>query len=573
MASKVTYLCEACGYIAPSYLGRCPECQAWNTFSEQVSIKATKPGMQQRGRGFSSGSFTGGSGFKASSLSTAPTGSAASLGSFSPINEPPPGLRRLCDVQMEEAPVRSSGFAELDRVLGGGILPGSYVLVGGDPGIGKSTLMLQVASAFGQSAAQTNLETGEITYPHPVLYVAGEESAYQVRLRAERLGGDTRAINVFPATDLHTVVEVIRQTRPPLAIIDSIQSMYSADAAGTPGSVSQIRECAAILMDVAKSLNVPIFLIGHVTKDGAVAGPKLLEHTVDAVLYFEGEKYQNLRILRAVKNRFGNTQEIGVFEMVESGLREIDNPSALFLANGALFGSSGGQPGSVIAAILEGSRPLLVEIQALVGQSTYPSPRRVGNGIDYNRMHQIVAVLERRLGLDFSRQDIYVNVVGGLRVDEPAADLAVAIAIVSSARDLPVLPGTAVTGEIGLTGEIRPVSQTDRRQREAVRIGLSRMLIPAGQEQSRVKSAAAENRKSDKPPEARMSSENIVDKLSTSDEEAFSLESCPVATLADAVRTCFAPKDWSRQPPLFESLPPASGYHYQERDTQYSLGS
>lgn len=431
--NKTSYLCAECGYTAPSYLGRCPECQSWNSFVEQVA--ASKP--------------------KTDSFRTRALAHPGLPGDDSRT------IVRLADVQMDLATRSGSGFAELDRVLGGGIMPGGYVLIGGDPGIGKSTLMLQMAARMGQQGRK-------------ILYVAGEESPYQIKLRAERLGLETSAIWVLPLTHVPQVLETIRTERPDLVIVDSIQAMYCPDATGTPGSVSQVKECAAILMDVAKSLNIAIFLVGHVTKDGAVSGPKLLEHTVDAVLYFEGDKYQNLRVLRTVKNRFGSTQEIGVFEMVEDGLREIHNPSELFIAQGLTIS----QPGSVIAATLEGSRPILVEIQALVGQSTYSTPRRIGNGVEYNRLHQIVAVLERRLGLDFSKQDVYVNVAGGLRMDEPAADLAVALAIISSHRNIAVRPGTAVTGEIGLTGEIRQVRQVESRLQEAARIGFQRLLTP-----------------------------------------------------------------------------------------------
>lgn len=469
--NKVTYLCTECGYSAPSYLGRCPECQSWNSFNEQISVKP-----------------------KTDTLRTRSLAAPQEVGSGNRIIQ-------LSEVTMENAEQFSSGFPELDRVLGGGIMPGGYVLVGGDPGIGKSTLMLQTASKVGQQ--------GKF-----VLYVAGEESPYQIKMRAERLAVAADKISVLPVTNIQQVLDAIKEARPDLVIIDSIQAMYCADVSGTPGSVSQIKECAAILMEAAKSLNIPIFLIGHVTKEGVVSGPKLLEHTVDAVLYFEGDKYQNLRILRTVKNRFGSTQEIGVFEMAEMGLREIANPSELFLSQ-SMLGSAGNQPGSVVAATIEGSRPILVEIQALVGQSTYPSPRRVGNGIDANRLHQIVAVLERRLGLDFSRQDIYVNVVGGLRIDEPAADLAVAVAIISSARNLSVISGTVVTGEIGLTGEIRPVRQCQNRLQEVARIGFQRMLIP----------------RMELPPNGTPAKLQILQ----------------VATIGDTVKACFSPRKPGQQ--------------------------
>ncbi len=468
--SKVSYLCVECGYNAPSYLGKCPECSSWNSFSEQVSVKPKTDTLRTR------------------SLMGA-TGGGEAI-----------GVMKLSEVTMEKAQRFTSGYAELDRVLGDGILPGSYILIGGDPGIGKSTLMLQTASLVA-------LQDKE------VLYIAGEESPYQIKMRAERLGVATDRISVLPVSNIQQVMETIRSLQPDMVIVDSIQAMYCADVNGTPGSVSQIKECAAILMEAAKSLNITVFLIGHVTKEGNVSGPKLLEHTVDAVLYFEGDKYQNLRILRSVKNRFGSTQEIGVFEMAEAGLREVSNPSELFLSES----TTTHQPGSVIAATLEGTRPILVEIQALVGHSAYSTPRRIGNGIEYNRLHQIVAVLERRLGLDFSKQDVYVNVVGGMRIDEPAADLAIAVAIISSHRNVSVIPGTVVTGEIGLTGEIRPVRQCQNRLQEAARIGFERMLIP----------------NVDIPPAA------------LPDRNTF--QTIKVSTIADTIRSCFSPSSERRE--------------------------
>ncbi len=492
--NKVTFLCESCGYTAPSYLGRCPECQSWNSLSEQISIKPKTDTVRTRGL-------------------SAPAGM-----------NPKSAIVRLSEVEMEHTAQFGSGFPELDRVLGGGIMPGGYVLIGGDPGIGKSTLMLQMASAVGQQ--------GKL-----VLYVAGEESPFQIKMRAERLQLATETISVLAVTNIHQVLEVIKAATPDLVVIDSIQAMYCPDVSGTPGSVSQIKECAAILMDAAKTLNVPIFLVGHVTKEGVVSGPKLLEHTVDAVLYFEGDKYQNLRILRTVKNRFGSTQEIGVFEMAEGGLKEISNPSELFLSQ-SMLGNAGNLPGSVVAATIEGSRPILVEIQALVGQSAYSTPRRVGNGVEFNRLHQIVAVLERRLGLDFSRQDVYVNVVGGLRIDEPAADLAVAVAIISSVRNLSVIPGTVVTGEIGLTGEIRPVRQALNRLQEAERIGFKRMLLP---QMDLAKASAAKG----SPAPSK-------------------LKSFQVSTIADAIKACFDP---SNQPG--PAVPVKASGYTREREYEF----
>jgi DNA repair protein RadA/Sms len=435
--SRVVYQCSECHYTAPSYLGKCPECQSWNTFSEVREAKAPPAKPQHALR--------------------------ASLGAESKTQTLPTALssQPLSAIRSETTPRLSTGISELDRVLGGGLLPGAYILVGGDPGIGKSTLMLQMAAKLGQSG-------------HSVLYVAGEESAYQIRLRADRLGLPVDALRVYPETDIHQVIEEITSLRPMLVILDSVQSVYDPGIESAPGSVSQIKSCASTLMTVAKNLNVAIVLIGHVTKEGAVSGPKLLEHTVDAVLYFEGEKYKDLRILRTVKNRFGSTQEIGVFEMGETGLREVTNPSELFLSDE----ESRLMAGCVTVCTMEGSRPLLVEIQALVGHSAYATPRRVANGVEYNRLHQIVAVLERRLGLDFSQHDLYVNVVGGLSIDEPAADLGVAMAMITAKQNISMRPGTVVVGEIGLTGEIRPIRRAEDRIAEAAKIGFRQIILP-----------------------------------------------------------------------------------------------
>ncbi|MBX2860272.1 MAG: DNA repair protein RadA, partial [Vampirovibrio sp.] len=356
---KISYECDACGYISPTHLGKCPNCAQWNSFIEVKEVKLSKDSKRQ-------------------SVSEA-------LGISSEA-------RLLSEVTQESTHRVSSGFPELDRVLGGGIIPGSYVLVGGDPGIGKSTLMLQMADRYGNTDQK-------------VMYVAGEESPQQIKSRSARLGVSGERILVLPETDIHRAIETIHHQKPALVIVDSVQAMYSPQLAGTPGSIGQIKACASLLLETAKSLGITIFLIGHVTKEGSVSGPKLLEHTVDAVLYFEGEKYHNLRVLRSVKNRFGNTDEIGVFEMLAGGLGEVSNPSERFLSES----SYQNLPGSVIVATLEGTRPMLVELQALVGQSAYATPRRIANGVASSRLHQIVAVLERRLGLDFSRQDIYVN--------------------------------------------------------------------------------------------------------------------------------------------------------------------
>ncbi len=430
---KTIFQCQQCHAETPKYLGRCPECGEWNSLLERkVEIQ------------------------KSASVQT--VDSRELFGGTAESAVP----QLLKDVCLTDELIRySSGFPELDRVLGGGFIPGAYILIGGDPGIGKSTLMLQVSQVLGQQGKT-------------VLYVAGEESPHQIKMRAERLGLDGHRILVYPETNIHKIQHEIKTSRPDMVIIDSIQAIYDPDLSGTPGNVGQIKECAGQLMVTAKALNTTIILIGHVTKEGAVSGPKLLEHTVDAVLYFEGEKFRNLRIIRAVKNRFGNTNEIGVFEITEAGLLEVSNPSELFLSEN----SYQNLPGSAIVATMEGNRPLLIEIQALVGFTTYASPRRVANGFDISRLHQIVAVLERRLGLDFSKQDIYVNVVGGMRIQEPAADLGIALALVTSHYQTSLKPGTVVAGEIGLTGEVRPISHFEGRVVESEKLGFKRIVLP-----------------------------------------------------------------------------------------------
>ena len=449
MAKTQQYFqCTHCQAQSSFYLGRCPECEAWGSLQECVR-------------------------------DVEPSSSASKQASRAVKGLPVTYLMPLSEVTAEQGTRFSSGFQELDRVLGGGILPGAYILLGGDPGIGKSTLMLQTA---------LQLASPELS----ILYVAGEESPYQIKLRAERLSQSHKQgqkqnnhqasdhIHLLAENQLGKIIQHIQSEKPQVVIIDSIQSIYTDDLSGTPGSQSQIKECATRLMSVAKGLGVTIFIVGHVTKEGAVAGPKLLEHTVDAVLYFEGDPYQPLRLIRSVKNRFGNTHELGVFEMGEAGLKEVSNPSELFLSES----TSHQNPGSVIAATVEGSRPYLVEVQALVGQSSYATPRRVANGVEYNRLHQIIAVLERRLGLDFSHQDIYVNAVGGVRIQEPAGDLAIALAIISSARNLSIRSSTVVTGEIGLTGEVRPIRHLEARISEARKIGFQHIIVPQTQTQT-----------------------------------------------------------------------------------------
>jgi len=405
-------------------MGRCPGCGEWNTLFEE--------------RGNSS------VGRRESSASTGPVPL--------PITELP---------ALEEERF-STGMLELDRVLGGGAVPGSVILLGGDPGIGKSTLLLQVA---GRVAARQGL----------VLYVSGEESVSQIGLRATRLGAVEKSLFILAESEISAIEDHASQLNPRLLIIDSIQTMYNPEVSSAPGSVSQVRECSARLMRLAKGRAMSVFLVGHVTKDGSLAGPRVLEHMVDTVLYFEGERHQMFRILRSVKNRFGSTNEIGVFEMQEQGLAEVSNPSSLFL----MAHPSGAVAGAVVVPIMEGTRPLLVEIQALVCATGFSTPRRMTAGIDHNRLALLMAVLEKRVGLLMGSYDAYVNVVGGVRVDEPAVDLAVALALASSFRDAPLDCRTAAVGEIGLTGEIRPVSALERRIREAGQLGFDRCLVPA----------------------------------------------------------------------------------------------
>ncbi len=352
-------------------------------------------------------------------------------------------------------------IAELDRVLGGGLVAGSLVLIGGDPGIGKSTLVLQAAAAL----------AGVIG---PVLYVSGEESAQQIRLRADRLNLSSADLWVLSETDLTEILSAAEQQRPSLLIVDSIQTVFVDEITSAAGSVSQVRECTARLMQWAKPREIPVLIVGHVTKEGTIAGPRVLEHMVDAVLYLEGDRYHQYRILRAVKNRFGSTDEVGVFEMADAGLREVLNPSEAFLKE-----RSGAAPGSTVAVVMEGTRPILVEVQALTTATSYGLPRRSANGLDTSRVQLLTAVLQKRVGLALGAQDIYANVVGGLRVVEPASDLAVALAIASSFKDLPIDPATVAVGEIGLSGELRAVSQLDRRMLEAGRLGFTRLIVPS----------------------------------------------------------------------------------------------
>ena len=419
---KKIFICSECGHESLKWYGRCPGCETWNTLIEEMVDKKQK-------------SFRS-----------------------SPHSTPLP----LHQVELLEEPRFSTGSSELDRVLGGGVVLGSLVLVGGDPGIGKSTLLLQVADAVAK-------RTGK------VLYVSGEESAKQIRMRAERLGSFAEKLLISAETDLNMINNQVKEVNPCLIIIDSIQTIYKDELSSAPGSVSQVRECTQHLLRIAKTTNIPIFIVGHVTKEGAIAGPRVLEHMVDAVLYFEGERHNTFRVLRGVKNRFGSTNEIGIFEMVAQGLVDIINPSELFIAN---------RPekiaGSAVVSSVEGTRPMLVEIQALVCPTNFGMPRRMTTGIDYNRVALLMAVLEKRCGLHWSNQDAYVNAVGGVRIDEPAIDLGIALSLTSSFKDITIEPDLLVIGEIGLTGEIRPVSQIEKRVQEGSKLGFTRCIIPYG---------------------------------------------------------------------------------------------
>ena len=424
--AKSVFTCQSCGYQTAKWLGRCSDCGAWNSFVEEMVAPARK-GRQ-------------------------PSTSQQQL--------PLP----LAQVTRDEDERILTHIGELDRVLGGGIVQGSLVLIGGDPGIGKSTLLLQAVAGLSQVRSDTD---------QPVLYISGEESATQLRMRGDRLGVHNQDVYILTETSMEVIKEQVSRLQPRVLVVDSIQTVFTAEVASAPGSVTQVRESTAQLMTLAKSLNLPILIIGHVTKEGAIAGPRVLEHMVDTVLYFEGERHNVYRILRAVKNRFGPTNEIGVFEMQQAGLVEVESPSELFLAERPLHAS-----GSIVVASMEGTRPLLVELQALGSPSGFGTPRRVASGVDHQRMALLLAVLEKRLGMPLQQHDVYVNVVGGLNVDEPAIDLGVVTAVASSLRDVAVDPDLVVFGEVGLTGEVRAVGHVDARLREAAKLGFRRCLLP-----------------------------------------------------------------------------------------------
>src|SRR6187200_811956 len=433
MKPKSVYACQECGAQSPKWLGRCPECQAWNSLVEESSVPA-------------------GAGAGAAAASAGARYSLAASG----------GPRLYEDIDTVVSTRLTTGIDEFDRVLGGGVVPGSLVLIGGDPGIGKSTLLLQAAAYFAQTAG-------------PVLYSSGEESEHQIKSRGERLGVTPAPLYILAETCLERILEEIARLRPAFLIVDSIQTVFSLKFQSAPGSIGQVRESATQLLFAAKGQNIPTFLVGHVTKDGNLAGPKVLEHIVDSVLYFEGEKHHSHRIVRAVKNRFGAVSEMGVFEMTGKGLKAVPNPSALFLAE-----RPANVPGSAVLCCLEGSRPLLVEVQALVSSTSYGNARRMASGIDQNRLSLLLAVLEKRAGLNLIAEDVFVNVAGGMAVDEPAADLAILAAIASSMRNRPIRPGTAVFGEVGLAGEIRGTTQASLRLREAAQMGFTRIVVPDG---------------------------------------------------------------------------------------------
>ena len=432
MPKKSTvFFCSSCGYESSKWMGQCPSCKEWNTFTEEPVVKM-KRAVQ-----------------------------TASFSSTEPV--------LLKDISADDSKRIKTGFDEFDRVLGGGIVKGSLVLIGGDPGIGKSTILLQVTKNL--------VNSGE-----KVLYVSGEESLRQIKLRANRLGKDFDNLLLLSETNLDAITEVIKKNVPTTVVIDSIQTMYREDISSAPGSVSQVREATSLLMQIAKQLEINIFIVGHVTKEGAVAGPRVLEHMVDTVLYFEGDRHASYRILRGVKNRFGSTNEIGVFEMREEGLREVKNPSEYML-----FGKAEDASGSVITCTMEGTRPLMIEIQALLCRSNFGIPRRQATGMDFNRVNLLMAVIEKRGGLQIGDQDAYVNIAGGIKINEPAMDLATVLAIISSYRNKAIDSKTVAFGEVGLSGEVRAVNNARLRVMEAKKLGFKTVVLPKSNIDSDIK--------------------------------------------------------------------------------------
>ncbi len=421
---KVIFECTACGYQSPKWMGKCPNCGAWNTMKESIEQKVASPKH----------------GVRSQKTSTSK-------------------IQKLNEIKQEQAPRILTNSDEFNRVLGGGIVEGSLVLIGGDPGIGKSTLLLQMCAALSQSKN--------------VLYITGEESLNQTKLRADRLDEDASQLNVFAETDLEVIHEAVKKIEPELIVVDSIQTIYHPEISSAPGSVSQVRESTQSLMHIAKQMNIATFIVGHVTKEGQIAGPRLLEHMVDTVLYFEGDEHHAYRILRAVKNRFGSTNEMGIFEMKQSGLKSVLNPSEMFLEE-----RSTNVPGSTIVATMEGTRPLLIEVQALVTPTTFNNPRRMATGIDHNRLSLLMAVLEKKEGYLLQQQDAYIKVAGGVKLSEPAVDLSIIIATASSFKDQAVDGLDCFIGEVGLTGEVRRVSRIEQRVQEAAKLGFKRVILP-----------------------------------------------------------------------------------------------
>ncbi|MEW6088631.1 MAG: DNA repair protein RadA [bacterium] len=419
---KINYVCQQCGFTTPKWLGKCPDCNQWNSFTEEIEDDSLSHGIQ------------------------------AISGSNSP--------QLLHNIKIEPEERMNTGLREFDLVLGGGIIPGSLILIGGEPGIGKSTLLLQTADELGKKYGK-------------ILYISGEESLKQIKYRAERLSVTSEFIYLLSENILEVISDQIQKNKPKLVIIDSIQSIYKNSIPASPGTITQIRECASHLMSLAKNESIATFIIGHVTKDGALAGPKTLEHLVDTVLYFEGDLHHNYRILRTIKNRFGKTSEVAIFSMEAKGLTEVSNPSSVFITERPKK-----TPGSVITVMMEGTRPILVEIQALVSPSSFNIPQRKSTGIDYSRLILIIAVLEKRLGLCLSSQDIFVNVTGGLDVSEPSADLGIAMAIFSSFRNIPLDEKTVLMGEIGLGGEVRSINYAEQRINEAEKLGFQKIVLP-----------------------------------------------------------------------------------------------
>lgn len=420
---KMKYVCQECGYESAKWMGKCPGCHNWNTMVEEIEVSSPRRG------------HTVGGGVRTAAKP-----------------------EKITSIEIQKEPRITTQMKELNRVLGGGIVPGSLVLIGGDPGIGKSTLLLQISAQLAEKQ-------------HPVLYISGEESSRQTKMRADRLHIHSDLLYVLAETNLYDIQKQIEEVKPSFVVIDSIQTIYKEEVTSAPGSVSQVRETTAELMRIAKTHGIAIFIVGHVTKEGAIAGPRLLEHMVDTVLYFEGERHHTYRIVRSVKNRFGSTNEMGIFEMKEEGLREVKNPSEMFLEE-----RSQGAAGSTVVASMEGTRPVLVEIQALISPSSFNNPRRMATGVDHNRISLLMAVLEKRVGMMLQNQDAYIKVAGGVKLDEPAIDLAIAVSIASSFRDHSPRPDDIFIGEVGLTGEIRRVSRIEQRVQEAAKLGFRRVI-------------------------------------------------------------------------------------------------